>query len=292
VAAKRATGLLAAGALAGLVAASAGLLIGAPHGSALPSGAVATVNGTVVRTVEYERALEALASDRRTPLGDADRRHVLDRLVDEELLVQRGVELGLVQHDRRVRGDLVSAVIDSVVADADDGGEPSPQELRDFYSANRDYFTRAGRVRARQLWVAQASGRSDGEARDRAAEAARRLRGGDSFEEVAASLGDPAVVSLPDALLPATKLVEYVGPGATAAALALPPGQPSDPLPAPGGYRVLEVVEREPAAPPPFEAIQDEVRAEWRRRAGDRALERYLEELRARARIDLAAGLP
>jgi hypothetical protein len=292
VAANRATGLLAVGALAGLVAASAGLLIGAPHGSGLPSGAVASVNGTVVRTVEYERALQALASDRRTPLGDDDRRHVLDRLVDEELLVQRGVELGLVQHDRRVRGDLVSAVIDSVVADADDGGEASPQQLRDFYAANRDYFTRAGRVRARQVWVAQASGRNGGEARDRAAEAARRLRGGDSFEDVAASLGDPAVVSLPDDLLPPTKLAEYLGPAATAAALALPPGQPSDPLPAPGGYRVLEVVERESAAAPPFEAVQDEVRAEWRRRAGDRALERYLEELRARARIDLAEGLP
>ena len=36
---------------------------------------------------------------------------VLDRMIDEELLGQRGLDLGLVRADRRVRADLVSAVI-------------------------------------------------------------------------------------------------------------------------------------------------------------------------------------
>ena len=38
-----------------------------------------------------------------------------DRLVDEELLLQRGFELGLVRRDAKVRNDVVAAVIDTAV---------------------------------------------------------------------------------------------------------------------------------------------------------------------------------
>src|SRR5262245_15749646 len=67
-----------------------------------PEG-VASVNGTAIREEDYERALAAFASDRRSPVEAGDRRHVLDRLIDEELLVQRGLDLGFSRSDRRVR---------------------------------------------------------------------------------------------------------------------------------------------------------------------------------------------
>ena len=115
---RRPIALLSVGALLGLAAAAAGLLAQTRAASEIPDGAVAAVNGAAVRRADFERAVEALASDRRGAIDDADRRHVLDRLVDEELLVQRAIELGLVRQDRRVRGDLVTAVIESVTADA------------------------------------------------------------------------------------------------------------------------------------------------------------------------------
>lgn len=99
----RATGVLAAGALLGLAAAGAALLAPRAGPAALPDDVVAVVNGAPVRSADYRRAVAALAADRRDPLGDADRRFVLERLVDEELLVQRALELGLARHDRRVR---------------------------------------------------------------------------------------------------------------------------------------------------------------------------------------------
>ncbi len=96
----RASGLLALGAAVGIAAAAAGLLLGdAGDAGGLPDDVVALVNGTPVRLADYERAVVALASDRREPLEDEDRRYVLDRLVDEELLVQRGLELGFARLD-------------------------------------------------------------------------------------------------------------------------------------------------------------------------------------------------
>jgi len=283
----RAIAWLGAGALAGIAAAGLSLLGQGRAGPALPEGAVATVNGAVVRAADYERALAALEGDRRSPTGEDERRFVLDRLVDEELLVQRALELGLARSDRLVRSQLVQAMIAAATEDAA-VAEPDEAALRGFFAEHTGWFAAPARLRARRLWVRAAPGRREDEARARAAEAAARLRAGEPFDAVAAALGDPVVAPLPDALLPAAKLVEYAGPAARAALADAPPGTVSDPLPYAGGFQVVALVEREEARAPTFEEAADEVRAEWRRRAGDDALRRYLADLRERAQIRVA----
>jgi len=278
---------LGAGALAGIAAAGLSLLGSGAGGPTLPEGAVATVNGTVLRAADYQRALAALEGDRRNPVGEAERRFVLDRLVDEELLVQRALELGLARSDRLVRNQLVAAMIAAVTDDAA-LAEPDEAALRAFHAEHAERFTEPGRLRARQLWVRAAPARSEEEARARATDAAARLRAGEPFDAVAAALGDPLVAPLPDAPLPVAKLVEYAGPGALAALADLAPGAVSSPRLLAGGFQVLALTAREDPRPQPYEAVADAVRAEWRRSAGDDALRRYLADLRERAEIRVA----
>lgn len=278
---------LGAGALVGLVAAGLSLLGSGAGAPALPEGAVATVNGAALRAADYQRALAALESDRRNPVGAAEERFVLDRLVDEELLVQRALELGLAKSDRLVRNQLVTAMIAAVTEDAA-LAEPDEATLRAFHAGHPDRFTEPGRLRARQLWVRAAPLRSEAEARARAADAAARLRAGAPFDAVAAALGDPLVAPLPDAPLPAAKLAGYAGPDALAALAAAAPGAVSEPLAFAGGFQVLLLSAREAPVSLPYDAVADDVRAEWRRRAGDEALRRYLAELRERAEIEIA----
>lgn len=282
----RAVAWLALGAAAGLVCAALGLVDPGERRGGLPEGAAAVVNGVAIRVEEVERALRALESDRREPLGDGERRHVLERLVDEELLVQRGLELGLAQRDRRVRGDLVAAVIESVVAEAD-GAEPDAAEVAAFYDANAAYFAQSDRLWLEQVLVRGPPARSDDEARERAALAAERLRAGDPIEQVRAQLGDAPVAPLPADLLPLAKLVEYLGPSAARAGLALEPGGVSEPVRSAAGFQVLRLVERAAGATPPLAEVEEQVREELRRRAGDRALRAYLGELRERAELRL-----
>lgn len=281
--------LLVAGALAGVGLAAAGFTTPAPSG-ALPKGAVALVNGEPIRSDDYLRTLQALASDKRDGLTAADRRHTLDRLIEEELLVQRGLELGLARQDRRVRGDLTSTVIDGIVSDAGER-EPGDDELAAFYSANRDFFAGPGRLRVRQVFVRVAAP-DDPAALARAEQAARRLRTGETLAAVAAELGDPPLSPLPDAALPPGKLRDYLGPTALRAALDLDVGEVSDPVRSGTGYHVLQVVERQPDALPAFADVRAQVADEFRRRAGERALRAYLDELRARARIVVVEPLP
>jgi parvulin-like peptidyl-prolyl isomerase len=282
----RARWLLAAGALAGVAAAAASLLGPAGAAPELPGDAVARVNGAVIRGEEYERLLGALEADRRTPLGDEERRRVLDRLIEEELLVQHALALGLARSDRRVRADLVSAVLGSLAA-ASDGYVPSDEEVQAFYAENRDFFAGPGRLHVRQVFVAVGPEGEDA-ARERARRATERLRAGEPFEAVRAELGSPEVAPLPDALLPPAKLREYVGPTALLAALDLAPGEASEPVRSAQGYHVLHLVERQAGGAPPLEEILPQVRAELRRRADDRALRERLDQLRAEAEVVVA----
>jgi parvulin-like peptidyl-prolyl isomerase len=286
----RPVALLALGAAVGLGVAAAGL-VSAPRGApSLPDDAIATVNGAEVRRADYDRALDALQSDRRGALDDADKRHVLDRLVDEELLVQRAFELGLAQRDRRVRSDLVTAVLESVTNDADQN-EPTDADVARFFGENRDYFTAPGRMQVEQVFV-RAANDPDPDALARAGDAAARLRAGEAADAVQRDFGPGAVAPLPDGLLPTAKLREYLGPAAIDALRGLAAGAVADPVRAAGGYQVLRLVAVEAGAPPALDAVRDEVRAELRRRAGDEALRRYLAELRGRAQIRVAGALP
>jgi hypothetical protein len=282
--------LLALGAAGGLAMAAFGLLEH-PPGPALPSRAVATVNGTPIGAQELARLVAGVESDTGRPADDAMRRHVLERLVDEELLVQRGLELGLASRDRRVRADLVAAVIRQVVVEAEDE-EPTPEALRAFYASERALFTSPGRLHVRQVFVRVPREAGLPAARARAAEAVARLRGGEPLDAVRRALGDASPAPLPDAALPPRTLREYLGPAALRAAQALAPGQVSEPVRSGSGLHVLVLAAREPAAAPPLAEIEEEVRAAWRRRRGERALRAYLDELRERAELRLATGAP
>ena len=248
--------LLVAGLAAGAALAAAGLV--APGGN-LPDGAVARVNDRLIQRDEWLRAVAAVASERRTPLTAADRRHILDRLVDEELLVQHGRALGLVEHDGRLRDTLVSEVMLAATQRA--GAELDEAALRAFYAAHQEFFAPAARLRVR-AW-----------------------RVGPSGERV------PFEPAVPDALLPPAKLVTYLGPTLAAQAAALPVGEASGPLES-GGARVeLQVIERKASAAPPFEQVREQVRAEARRRADEAAVRALLGELRADSDVELQAGL-
>jgi peptidyl-prolyl cis-trans isomerase D len=117
------------------------------------------------------------------------------------------------------------------------------------------------------------------------------VRGGADFESVRARLGDPESPPLPAEPLPPAKLLEYLGPTATRAAMGLAPGEVSEPVRSGLGYHVLQLVERAAPAEPSFEEIRAEVLAEYRRRKGEEALRAYLDALRRRADVVVGGAL-
>lgn len=285
---RRPTVLLVSGAALGALLAAAGLTTSG--GGGLPPDVVAVVNQTPIRTEDYVRMCDAVANDRRAPLEAADRRRILDRLIEEELLVQRGLTLDLARLDRRVRADLTQTVIDGIATQAGTR-EPSEEELRAFYEAHRDLFAGPGRLRVRQVFI-RVTAPSDPAALARADQAAQRLRAGESIDAVQAALGDPPLAALPDAPLPPSKLRDYLGPTALRTALELDIGEVSDPVRSGTGYHVLQVVERQADTAPALADVRPQVVAELNREVGEQALRAYLDELRADADVTIREPLP
>ena len=143
---RRAVILLALGSLVGLCLGVLSALGSKTPLDRLPADAVAVVNGVPIRAEDYRRAVAMLAGDKRNPLTQADRVHVLDRLIEEELLIQAAVSERLVDHDRAVRQAITRAMLAVIVTDSA-SARPTREELRAFHADNAALFAQADETR-------------------------------------------------------------------------------------------------------------------------------------------------
>jgi peptidylprolyl isomerase len=284
--------LLFLGAAIGLALAAFGLLEIPSESSRLPADAAAQVGERTIRRIDYERVLAGVEGDRRNPVDDATRRRVLTRMIDEELLVQRALELGLAAIDRRVRGELTSGLIASIVGEAD-ADPPSDREVVAHFEKNVDFFSRSGRLHARTIFFSARSDghRQDGSAEQRAKSAVIRLRRGEDAKDVEAALGDAQISQLPDGMLPTAKVRDYVGPILLKALEAQASGQWSEPIESGSGFYLAKVIARQARVVPRFEEVAALVRQDLKRRRGDVALRRYLDDLRTQKSVIIDESL-
>ena len=130
---RRARIMLGVGAAIGIMLAAAGAFApSGPGAGALPTDAIARVNKKTITTEEFARAMALLTRDKGNEITDEDRARVLNGLIDEELLVQRGIEMGIIDSDRAVRKAISTAMIQTIVAESS-SKQPSEDDLRAFY---------------------------------------------------------------------------------------------------------------------------------------------------------------
>lgn len=246
---------------------------------------VASVNGAPITREKYLSHLTALSTDKKDPITNEDSRYVLERIIEEELLVQRGVEVGLLDSDKRTRAAMVNAMIGMTTATAE-ATAPSEGELISFFEDNIDYFTPTSRLRVRQLFVVGE------DAEQKTQQAYTLLQQGEAFEAVNSKYGKSTALSIPDTLLPPAKVREYLGPTLVQFLQDKSAGFISQPQKLETGYRLLQLVDKEVGERPQLARVLPQVEAEYVRRSGDRSLREYLEWLKDRADISYPSELP
>lgn len=281
--ARRRVALLVGGALIGLLIAGTDLVTeGSSSPDSLPAGAVARVGNRLITQTEFERVARDLATDKRTQ-ADGDRQFALQRIIEEELLVQRGVELGFPEIAPGIRKALAAAVIAQVVAEAE-ALAPSSEQLLELYGSDANFFMRAERWQVRWMRTNETDSATD---KEQAQSVRNKLVIACRTKEIAQSMNIGVVSELPNQLLPLAKLMDYMGPTLARQATQLQPGECSGPIFINGAYHVLYLAAYQPRRLPEISDIRDVVEAEYIRRAGEKAMLDYLKWLRDRAEISI-----
>lgn len=281
---------LIVGALAGVAIAAATLVrSGAPGGAGagVPAEAVALVNGEAITRDELARFTGAIARERgRVDLDPAEQRRILDRLIDEELLLQHGIALGLDRSEPSARRAIVSAVVDTLTTNS--MREPTRDELEAFYAERSADFARPGPLQV-EVALVPVPAIPEAEAKQRAAEITRRARAGEAFATLAEQLAAPLDPPLPAGPTSVDALRDRVGGIVVQALARLSPGETSDPVRAMDGWWVAQLVSRDADVAPPLDAVIEPVRQAWIQKDHDERLREEITTLRESATIEIPA---
>jgi hypothetical protein len=274
--------LLTAGAVVGIGVAVGGVARPRREAPAVPDDAVALVGDARILRDDYASALAAAASARPEPRDGAElRRGVVDRLVDEELLVEGAIELGLPSRDANLRKRVAAAMSESVL-----GSGPAPPDdetLRAVEASHATSYRRGGRVRIEAFYF---TGRG---ATDRAVGARGRLLEG---VEGVAALADPPPVQVPLDPVPVASLTAVLGASTVRQVDALTPGEVSMTLEVVGGAWIVRLLDRTDGELAPLDEVRSSVLDLWKEDEDNRRLRRWLEERRRSTRVVVREVLP
>ena len=276
--------------------------VGAVLGLGLAGFALFTAKGTTVRSFPPEdvalvNGRQILRSDFRTqtqieagvPFDQttaAQRRKVLNEMLEEELLVQRGLEVDLAASDPDVRAAMVAGVNLQVDADVI-AQQPTAAELYAYYQRHLDKYSTDGVMQVVDLAMPIGTGKFE-DAVAKAQKASAEISGGAALPAVEAKYGlkDSGRIDPGDNFDFAVKA--KLGPDIYNAVKDLKAGQASAPVKQPDGLHVVVVKKRVASVKLDFAKAQDEVWQDYKKDARETNERANLKYLRSRADITLA----
>jgi parvulin-like peptidyl-prolyl isomerase len=245
--------------------------------AAVPAEDAALVNNIPILRADLIAQTNALYSVPFSQTTRVQKQKVLDDMIREELYVQRGVEMGLPNDDIDVRQALVQATEGQITQDAMTS-KPSEDELGQWYAAHRTKYASEGLMTVRE-WLAPRGGD--------ALRIVNALRAGTS----PALLGLKTTGRVDDGEEFYFAAEEHLGKGIFAVARNLNDGAYSDPIPAPDGVHILQMVRNKLPVPTPYAEARDQVLGDFladkvaRLQAGNKRF------LKKRADIKIASDL-
>ena len=213
------------------------------------------------------------------PVQDRDKQ-LLQRLIDDELILQRAEELGILQADPGIRKLLARSAIDTVVRESQAVLIKEP-ELIAFYNDHQAVFQQPQRI------TLQAAQFDDVEMANISRNAVLL---GDSLKKTV-SLRGGKILPIPASPLPKHMLIRYLGISLTDLALGLSATQISQPIVQGDNIYLLQVIENQPATLMLFEQVRETVMTELISRQRRDSLTTTLEELKQTASIQLNLSL-
>jgi parvulin-like peptidyl-prolyl isomerase len=286
--------LLASGALIGLGVAGYGLFTAqGTRSHSVPPEDIALVNQRQILRSDFMTQVQTQYTTAFAQSSAEQRLKTLNDMIDEELMVQRGLEIDLPNFDPDVRNALVAGVELEVSADAL-AQQPTEAELRAYYQEHKDKYASEGVMQLRDLVAKTDASLAAQAARAVANQAVMAARSGQSLGWVierfnladSGRLMDAGHVDTGDIFQFAVRA--KLDDALYNAAIALKDGEVSEPIDEPDGVHLIAMVKHRFPVPQSFEQASDRVWSDLKTAAQAKVRAANINYLRGRADILLS----
>ena len=245
--------------------------------SSLPDNIIATVNDKIIPSDKYQTVINLIQNDKRDELTKADREMALDRIIEEELLVQYAYKNGFLEADDLLRKSIVRSVVDSIVEQAL-SVVPAEQDLLKFYEANLQTFAIDEKYRVVILSSKNQSDIDEGKVIWQSNYDLTLLR--QTFKRIDR-------LDIPTGFISKIRLGTLIGPLLRDKVLSLEVGETSETLKTIYGYSIVTLVDKKDRVIPEFKEISEIVLQEYKRQQREEILEELLKDLKRQSDIKI-----
>ena len=248
--------------------------------SSLPDNIIATVNDKIIPSDKYQTIINLIQNDKRDELTKADREMALDRIIEEELLVQYAYKNGFLEADDLLRKSIVRSVVDSIVEQAL-SVVPAEQDLLKFYEVNRQTFAIDEKYRVVILSSQNRSDIDEGKVIWQSNYDLTLLR--QTFKSIDR-------LDIPTGFISKIRLGTLIGPLLRDKVLSLEVGETSETLKTIYGYSIVTLLDKKDRVIPEFKEISEIVLQEYKRQQREEILEELLKDLKRQSDIKINEG--
>lgn len=231
--------------------------------------AIARVGEKEISRQRFEEIIKVLDDQSNSELTLEKKNLIRERLIDEELLIQRAIELDLVRNDSLVKGNVIQTMFQHII-NSSELVEPSEAELREYFSKEKNYFSSGRRYKLKNYTFRNLND----------AETAINLLNQSDLESFLKLVETESAIDLPNVFLSPQKIRDYLGPKVL------------DELPSleKGGFSNIFEINEVPSIVicidilldnnPKFEEIAEQIKNKFIRDREDSLVKEYIENLR------------
>jgi len=231
--------------------------------------AIARVGEKEISRQKFEEIIKVLDDQSKSELTLEKKNLIRERLIDEELLIQRAIELDLVRNDSLVKGNVIQTMFQYII-NSNELAEPSEAELREYFSKEKNYFSSGKRFKLKNYTFRNLND----------AETARNSLNQGNLESFLKLVETENSIDLPNVFLTPQKIRDYLGPKALEELPSLEKG----------GFSNIFEINKVPSIVicidvlldnnPKFEEIIEQIKNKFIRDREDILVKEYIENLR------------
>jgi len=231
--------------------------------------AIARVGEKEISRQKFEEIIKVLDDQSNSELTLEKKNLIRERLIDEELLIQRAIELDLVRNDSLVKGNVIQTMFQYII-NSSELAEPSEAELREYFSKEKNYFSSGKRYKLKNYTFRNLSD----------AETARNSLNQGNLESFLKLVETENSIDLPNVFLTPQKIRDYLGPKVLEELPSLEKGRFSNIYEINQVPSIVICIDVLLDKNPKFEEIIEEIKNKFIRDQEDSLVKEYIENLR------------